>query len=127
MPILFDEERRLWGLRSSGATYAMAVDEEGRLRHLYFGPPVPRLEDLAPTDELSSPLGRDHFFPWESPEGPNERYEYAAWGGMYYHEPCLKATFDDGVRDARPVYERHETRGYGRRRSWWSPCVIHTM
>jgi hypothetical protein len=41
MPILLDEERRLWTLRSSSATYGLAVDEEGRLRHLYFGPPLP--------------------------------------------------------------------------------------
>jgi alpha-galactosidase len=108
VPILFDEERRLWALQSSGATYGLALDEEGRLRHLYFGAPLTRLEDLRRTDELSSPLGRDRFFPWESPEGPNERYEYPAWGGMYYHEPCLKATFTDGVRDARLVYDQHE-------------------
>jgi alpha-galactosidase len=111
MPILFDGKRRLWALRSSGATYGLAVDEEGRLRHLYFGPPLPRSEDLAATDEISSPLGRDRFFPWESPGGPNERYEYPAWGGMYYHEPCFKATFDDGVRDMRLVYEGHDMRG----------------
>ena len=109
MPILFDEERRLWALQGSGATYGLAVDEEGRLRHLCFGPPLPRLEDLDRTDEISSPLGRESFFPWESPGGPNERYEYPAWGGMYYHEPCLKATFDDGVRDVRLVYEHHDT------------------
>src|SRR5215203_3791137 len=96
MPILFDNERRLWTLQSSGATYGLAVDEEGRLQHLYFGPPLPRLEDLARTDEISSPLGREHFFPWESPTGPNARYEYPEWGGMYYHEPCFKATLDDG-------------------------------
>jgi alpha-galactosidase len=111
MPILFDDERRLWALRSSGATYGLAIDEEGHLRHLYVGPPLPRLEDLARTDEISSPLGREHFFPWESPAGPNERYEYPAWGGMYYHEPCLKATFDDGGRDVRLVYEGHDTGG----------------
>ncbi len=110
MPVLFDEEQRLWALRSDGATYGLAVDGDGHLRHLYFGPSLPRLEDLARTDELSSPLGRDLFFPWESPGGPNERHEYPAWGGMYYHEPCLKATFDDGVRDVRLVYERYETR-----------------
>jgi alpha-galactosidase len=110
MPVLFDERRRVWALQGSNATYGLAVDEEGHLRHLYFGSPIPRLEDLTCTDELSSPLGRDHFFPWESPDGPNERYEYPPWGGMYYHEPCLKATFDDGVRDVRLVYERHDTR-----------------
>ena len=111
MPILFDDERCTWALRSSGATYGLAVDEEGRLRHLYFGPPLPRLEDLARTDEISSPLGREHFFPWESPTGPNARYEYPEWGGMYYHEPCFKATLDDGVRDVRLVYEGHDTVG----------------
>ena len=109
MPILFDDERRTWALRSSGATYGLTVDEDGRLRHLYFGPPLPRLEDLARTDEISSPLGREHFFPWESPMGPNARYEYPEWGGMYYHEPCFKATLDDGVRDVRLVYEGHDT------------------
>jgi alpha-galactosidase len=111
MPILFDDETRLWALRSGGATYGLTIDEEGRLRHLYFGSPLPHLEDLAGTDEISSPLGREHFSPWESTGGPNERYEYPAWGGMYYHEPCLKAQFEDGVRDVRLVYERHETRG----------------
>jgi hypothetical protein len=63
MPILFDDERRTWALRSSGATYGLTVDEDGRLRHLYFGPPLPRLEDLVRPDEISSPLGREHFFP----------------------------------------------------------------
>jgi alpha-galactosidase len=109
MPILFDERRRVWALQGSSATYGLTVDDEGRLRHLYFGSSMPRLEDLTRTDELSSPLGREHFLPWEPPEGPNERYEYPPWGGMYYHEPCLKVTFDDGVRDVRLVYDRHDT------------------
>src|SRR5919202_4591385 len=109
MPILFDEKWRIWALQSGSATYGLAVDEEGRLRHLCFGPSLRRLEDLARTDQLASHLGR--FFPWESPGGPNERYEYPAWGGMYYHEPCIKVTFEDGVRDVRLVYERHDTRG----------------
>jgi hypothetical protein len=29
---------------------------------------------------------------------------------MYFNEPCLKATFDDGVRDVRRVYKLHDTR-----------------
>ncbi len=111
MPILLNERRRVWALQGSRTTYGLAVDEEGRLRHLHFGSLLSRLEDLTRTDEISSPLGRDHFFPWEPPEGPNERYEYPPWGGMYYHEPCLKVTFDDGVRDMRLVYERHDTGG----------------
>jgi alpha-galactosidase len=118
LPILFDEKRRLWALQSSGATYGLTIDEESRLRHLYFGPPLPRLEDLARTDEISSPLGREHFFPWESPTGPNAKHEYPEWGDMYYHEPCFKATFDDGVLDVRLVYEEHHTGVTKVRQSW---------
>ncbi len=43
MLILFGGERRLWALRGSRATYGLAVDEEGSLRHLYFNPPLSRL------------------------------------------------------------------------------------
>jgi alpha-galactosidase len=43
--------------------------------------------------------------------GPNARCEYPEWGGMYYHEPCFKATLDDGVRDVCLVYEGHDTVG----------------
>jgi hypothetical protein len=43
MLILFGGERRLWALRGSRATYGLAVDEEGSLRHLYFSLPLSRL------------------------------------------------------------------------------------
>ena len=49
----------------------------------------------------------DYHLPFEPPEGPTARYKYPAWGGMYYREPCLKATFGDGVRDVRLVYREH--------------------
>jgi hypothetical protein len=46
MPILFDDETRLWALRSGGATYGLTIDEEGCLQHLYFVQLLPHLEDL---------------------------------------------------------------------------------
>ncbi len=110
MPIVFNAERRAWALQSGGMTYGLAVDQAGRLRHSYFGSLLPRLEDLPRTSDPYLPL-RDRFFPWEPPEGPTERYEYPPWGGMYYHEPCLKATFEDGVRDVRLIYETYSTKG----------------
>jgi len=104
MPVVFDEERRLWSLQGQATTYALGVDGEARLRHLYHGPTLPRLEDLPAPDADNA------RFPFEPPEGPAARYEYPAWGGMFYREPCLKATFPDGVRDVRLVFDDHAAR-----------------
>lgn len=35
--------------------------------------------------------------------------EYTGWGGMRYAEPCLKVTFDGGVRDLVLKYISHQT------------------
>ena len=52
-----------------------------------------------------------YYFPFEHPDGPGLRCEYPAWGSIYYREPCLKATFADGVRDTRLVYSEHRIEG----------------
>jgi alpha-galactosidase len=104
LPVLFDEDRRVWALQGDRSTYGFGVDGEGHLRHLYHGAALPRLEDLA----QPVPLAPARSF--EPPGGPEVRYEYPALGGMFYDEPCLKATFSDGVRDLRLFYERHESR-----------------
>ncbi len=59
MLILFGGEWRLWALRGSRATYGLAVEEEGSLRHFYFSPPLSRLGTQSA--RMSSPLGRDRF------------------------------------------------------------------
>ena len=99
MPILFDEKRRRWALQGDKATYGMELDEKDRLRHVYFGGLLPRTEDFPDTSS--------YYFPFEHPDGPGLRFEYPAWGSLYYREPCLKTTFADGVRDTRLVYEGH--------------------
>jgi alpha-galactosidase len=104
LPISFDEERWVWALQGRVSTYGFGVDAEGRLRHLYHGAALPRLDDLP---EPGPPSPSQSF---EPPGGPEARYEYPAWGGMFYGEPCLKVTFSDGVRDVRLVYEGHEVR-----------------
>ncbi len=99
MPVLFDGGCR-WALQGKNVTYGIELDDENRLRHAYFGARLPRVTDLPKADS--------YHFPHESPGGPGVRYEYPAWGSMYYREPCLKATFADGVRDTRLVYEDHK-------------------
>ncbi|CAN5709846.1 alpha-galactosidase [soil metagenome] len=99
MPILFDEQRRRWALQGDNITYGMELDEKDRLRHVYFGGLLPRTEDF--------PDVSGYYSPFEHPDGPGLRFEYPAWGSLYYREPCLKATFADGVRDTRLVYHEH--------------------
>jgi alpha-galactosidase len=99
MPVVFDEKRRRWALQGENVTYGMELDEKDRLRHVYFGGHLPRTEDFP---DVSS-----YYFPFEHPDGPGLRFEYPAWGSLYYREPCLKATFADGVRDTRLVYHEH--------------------
>jgi alpha-galactosidase len=102
LAVLFDEERSVWALQGKVSTYGFGVDGEGRLQHLYRGAALLRLEDLPEPSPPSPPQA------FEPPGGPQVRYEYPAWGGMFYGEPCLKATFSDGVRDVRLFYEGHE-------------------
>ncbi|HZC84017.1 MAG TPA: glycoside hydrolase family 36 N-terminal domain-containing protein, partial [Rubrobacter sp.] len=109
-------------LQGSGITYGLGVDQRGLVRHLYFGASLPRVRDLPdPGVDVFYPLleglpgseaERVHF-PFEPPEGLTPGHEYPAWGGMYYHEPCLKATFSDHVRDVRLIYEDHDVRTDG--------------
>jgi alpha-galactosidase len=103
MPVRSDEDRRLWILRGRRSAYALGVDAEGRLLHLHHGPSL----DLS--EELEVP-GPERPYPFDSGGGPGIYYEWPAWGGMYYWEPCLKVTFADGVHDARLLYESHESR-----------------
>jgi alpha-galactosidase len=87
--------RFLW--RGSGAAYAAAVNGEGELEHLHFGHPGVRAEDL-PAAQAAAP-----GWSWLT-LGHVSGLEYPAWGGAFFGEPCLKATFADGVRDVRLAY-----------------------
>ena len=40
--------------------------------------------------------------------------EYMPWGGYYFDETSLKATFEDGVRDIRLRYAEHDIK----KQSW---------
>ncbi|CAN5670544.1 hypothetical protein BH24ACT22_BH24ACT22_19450 [soil metagenome] len=99
MPIIFDKERRRWALQGENVTYGMELDEKDQLRHVHFGGLLPRTEDF--------PDVSGYYFPFEPPNGPGLRFEYPAWGSLYYREPCLKATFADGFQDTRLVYHEH--------------------
>jgi len=101
VPVLQQEDRLRWLIRSGGMSYGLGVDAGGVLRNHHFGDDVARVEDLPGFEPDAAPGSA-----FDSPDAV--RAEYPAWSGLYYSEPCLKATFHDGVRDVRLRYETHE-------------------
>jgi alpha-galactosidase len=80
-----------WVLHTRKSTYALGVNSAGFLLHRYWGARLPA-EGVPPAPESEG---------WASFNGPGQLLpeEYPAWGsGLSYVEPCLKATFADGVR-----------------------------
>jgi alpha-galactosidase len=94
---------KLWVLETDRTSYILGINEREEIQHVYWGKRLLRDQDLAPARGTAS-------FAFESREGMTPE-EYPGWGGMRYAEPCLKATFADGVRDLALKYVSHEVRG----------------
>ncbi len=93
--VQFFEPEKCWVLTTHRTAYVLGVDSNGRLQHFYWGDRLPY-----PTDYPG--LGRRSNYALEG--GTISTEEYPAWGGFLYTEPCIKATFADGVRDVVLVY-----------------------
>lgn len=102
MPILYDASTRTFSIHTARATYAFGISPDGGVNHLYWGEYLPRAADLPVWAELSRLASR----PKET--DCQRRSEFAAWGNVFYQEPCLKVTFADGVRDCELRYDSHE-------------------
>lgn len=96
MPISYNEQRRVFRLDTPHTTYLMGlVGSENFLGHIYYGPSVP--------DDNMEYLLRLEESPFTPDGNARERasfydcfpFEYPAWGGGNFREPCLR------VRDAR--------------------------
>jgi alpha-galactosidase len=98
--VQYDDARKIWLLRTRESSYAMGIGEDGSLRHIYWGAPIWRAQDLP-----LPPKRRDlsSFDPHQMID--NE--EFPAWGGPRYFEPALKITREDGNRDVVLRYVSH--------------------
>jgi len=98
--IQYAEDRKVWLLTTSQSSYAMGVDENGSLRHLYWGAPLWRVQDLPPAPRLRDLSSFD-------PRQMLENEEFPGWGGPRYYEPALKITRENGSRDVVLRYVSH--------------------
>ena len=108
MPISYDERQRVFRLDTPRTTYLMGlVGSEGFLGHIYYGPAVPdnNMTDLLRLEERPFP-----------PDGnPRERasfydcfpFEYPAWGGGNFRQPCLRVRDAAGGGCCELFYDSH--------------------
>jgi len=102
--IQFDAGRSIWLLTTAHSSYAMGLDVDGRLRHIYWGGPLWRAEDL------STPSRKRDISSFD-PAEMLENEEYIGWGGPMFDEPALKITRQNGVRDLALRYDSHHIAG----------------
>lgn len=103
MSIQYFEKEKTFLLQGKETTYAMTVNNNGWLCHLYWGKKVELVSDLPTLHELThrrSMIG-SHI-------SEIELLEYRTWGGECVLEPSLKITFPDGTRSLFLVYKSHE-------------------
>ncbi|MBI4892460.1 MAG: alpha-galactosidase, partial [Acidobacteria bacterium] len=97
-------QQKVFVLAAGDVTYAMGVNEKGELQPLHFGGRMWRDEDFRAAHSARE---------WASFDlsATTTPKEYAGYGGGLFVEPCLKATFADGVRDVVLKYDSHQIQG----------------
>jgi alpha-galactosidase len=83
---------QVFRLDGGDSTYAFGVNERGELQQLYWG------GRIGAHDTVPATKGIPEIASFDSPYN-NTPQEYAGWGAGLFHEPALKVTFADGVRD----------------------------
>jgi len=111
MGIVYCECSRKFILTTNKTAYCFGVDPENNVQHIYWGRKLPWIEDYPGCREIGQTVGigknlenprnlspNSFYYPYEAGTAVIDE-EYAGWGGLNFVEPCLKATFPDGVRD----------------------------
>ena len=108
MPVSYNESCRVFRLDTMNTTYLIGiVGKENFLGQIYYGPAVP--------DDDMRFLMRLEDRPWTPDSNPKERasfydafpFEYPAWGGGSFREPCLRVQDTSGGGNCELFYESH--------------------
>jgi alpha-galactosidase len=102
--VQYSDSRKVWLLSTRQNSYAMGLGADGALRHLYWGAPLWRADDLA------APPARHDISSFD-PRQMLEAEEFPGWGGPRYYEPALKITRENGSRDLVLRYASHRISG----------------
>jgi len=79
----------IWKLETNNTAYVIGVNQAGYLLNLHWGARLPDYPSPSESEGYASFNGAGQILP----------EEYPTYGmGLNYTEPCLKATFSDGVR-----------------------------
>ena len=91
MGIYINDERKLFSLTTENTEYAFCIDNQGLVRHLYWGNKInsPEDFDIPVLTEVST----------NDPVYEITKEEYPVYGGLRYKENCLKVSFGDKTRD----------------------------
>lgn len=91
MSIEVSESKDVFLLSTNSTSCAFGVDDQGLLRHLYWGRKLTSVSDLEmpPLTEVST----------NDPVFEITREEFPVHGGLRYKEHCLKVIFADGTRE----------------------------
>lgn len=113
MSIVVGTKSDVFLLSTENTSYAFGIDDQGLVRHLYWGRKIPSAEELE-MPVLTEVSTNDPVFEI-TPE------EFPVHGGLRYKEHCLKVTFADGTREL--VYRYC---GYDREEGEdWEELVLH--
>src|SRR5258708_4683496 len=99
-PIQYLESKKVFLLSTRQNSYALGIAADGALRHIYWGAPLWRADDLA------APAQRRDLSSFD-PRQMTEAEEFPGWGGPRYYEPALKLSRDDGNRALVLHYASH--------------------
>lgn len=98
MPIVALSAQR-WAIETERTAYVVGVNGRGQVVSCYWGAKLPDPDDYPPAPD-------DGEYASFNDAGQRNPEEYPTYSGLKYVEPCLKATFADGVRDAWLTYQR---------------------
>ena len=95
MSIVIQEPQKVFLLQTKSNSYVFGIDDQGLVRHLYWGNRIDSLEDFE-MPVLTEVSTNDPVF-------EITKEEFPVYGSLRYKEHCLKVTFADGTREV--VYD----------------------
>ena len=95
MSVVIQEPQKVFLLQTKSNSYVFGIDDQGLVRHLYWGNRIDSLEDFE-MPVLTEVSTNDPVF-------EITKEEFPVYGSLRYKEHCLKVTFADGTREV--VYD----------------------